>query len=101
MPKNSQTDNQVNPADRCDPADFFVSPVTIKEEDMEKELFDLKMDKSSFSIISLSDSSDDKYCWFGKKPVERLKHIEILRRINYGHSAASRLQRIFEITERP
>jgi len=67
---------------------------------MEKELFDLKMDKSSFSVLSLSDSSDDKYYWFGRKPVERLQHIEMLRRINYGHSAASRLQRIFEIAER-
>jgi hypothetical protein len=66
---------------------------------MEKEVSNLKIDKKSFSVISLSDDSDDKVYWFGKPPIERLKHIEILRRINYGNSAASRLQRVFEIAE--
>jgi len=67
---------------------------------MNKELFDLKMDKKSFSVISLSDISSDKHYWFGRKPIERLKHIELLRRINYGPSATSRLQRFFEIIDR-
>ncbi len=67
---------------------------------MKKELFDLKIDKNSFSVVSLTDSPDDRYYWFEKKPIERLKHIEILRRINYGYSATSRLQRLLEITER-
>ncbi len=72
----------------------------MKEEGMGKELFDLKMDKKSFSVASLKDSSDDRNYWFGQKPIERLKHIEMLRRINYGHRATARLQRFFEITER-
>ena len=76
------------------------SPVTMKEDDLKKDLSDLKMDKTSFSVISLSDSSDDKYYWFWKKPVERLKHMELLRSMNYGHCAAARLQRVFEITDR-
>jgi hypothetical protein len=67
---------------------------------MGKELFDLKMDKNAFSVSSLSDFSDDKSYWTKKKPIERLKHIEILRRINYGHRAAARLQRFLEIAER-
>ncbi len=67
---------------------------------MEDELFGLKVDKTSFSVTSLSDIPDDKHYWFGRKPIERLEHIEMLRRINYGHSATSRLQRFFEITER-
>jgi hypothetical protein len=67
---------------------------------MEKKLFDLKIDKKSFSVVSLKDSSDDRYYWYGKTPIERLKHMEMLRRINYGYSATSRLQRLFEITER-
>ena len=66
---------------------------------MEKELINLKIDRKSFSVILLSDDSDDKAYWFGRQPIERLKHIEILRRINYGHSATSRLQRFFEIAE--
>jgi hypothetical protein len=69
---------------------------------MEKELFDSKLDQKSFSVTSLSDSYDDKYYWFPKKPVESLKHIEILRTIGYGHRATtSRLQRIIEIAEHP
>ncbi len=67
---------------------------------MRKELFDLKMEKKSFTVISLSDTSDDKTYWFGRKPIERLKHVEMLRRINYGHGATSRLQRFFEVAER-
>lgn len=66
---------------------------------MEKELFDLKIDKKSFSVASLRDSSDDQDYWFGQNPIERLKHIEILRRINFGYSATSRLQRLLEIAE--
>ena len=72
----------------------------MKDEGMEKERFELKMDKKTFSVVSLTDSSDDKYYWFEKKPIERLKHMEMLRRINYGHRATSRLQRLFEIIER-
>ena len=41
-----------------------------------------------------------------KKPIglrgllnERLKQVEILRRINYGTRATARLQRVLEITE--
>ena len=67
---------------------------------MEKDLFDLKMDKKSFSVASLRDSSDDRSYWFGQKPIDRLKQMEMLRRINYGHRATARLQRLFEITER-
>lgn len=74
-----------------------LATIIIKEEVMEKELINLKIDKTSFSIISLTDDSDDKVYWFGRQPIERLKHIEILRRINYGHSATSRLQRFLEI----
>jgi hypothetical protein len=67
---------------------------------MKKELSDLKMDKKSFSVASLTDPPDDLYYWLEKTPIERLKHMEILRKINYGHRAAARLQRLLEITER-
>ena len=72
----------------------------IKEKATEKELFDLKIDKRSFLVASLRDPSDDHDYWLGQKPIERLKHIEILRRINFGYSATSRLQRLLEIAER-
>jgi hypothetical protein len=67
-----------------------------KEKVMDKEFIDVKINKKSFSVLSLLDQSDDKDFWFAMDPIERLRHIEVLRRINYGHSATSRLQRIFE-----
>jgi hypothetical protein len=66
---------------------------------MDKKLIDVKIDKKFFSVLSLSDQSDDKDFWFAMHPIERMRHIEVLRRINYGHGATSRLQRILEYTE--
>ena len=66
---------------------------------MDKEYIGLKLEKRSFSVMSLSDQSDDKSYWLSRTPIERFHQIEILRRINYGHRASSRLQRVLEITE--
>ena len=66
---------------------------------MDKELIDIKIDKKVFSVVSLSDQSDDKDYWLCRDPAERMQHIEVLRRINYGHSATSGLQRILEFIE--
>jgi hypothetical protein len=72
---------------------------TPKAKDMDKELIDIKLDKRYFSVASLSDQLDDKGYWFSKDPIERMRHIEVLRRINYGHGATSRLQRVLEFAE--
>jgi len=66
---------------------------------MEQNVKNLRMDKRFFSVASLSDQTDDKEYWLSKTPIERMQHMELLRRINYGHGATARLQRIFEITE--
>jgi|WetSurMetagenome_2_1015567.scaffolds.fasta_scaffold219092_2 hypothetical protein len=66
---------------------------------MGKEIVDIELDKSAFSVVSFSDLSDDRDYWFTKTPIERLRHIELLRRINYGHNADERLQRILEFIE--
>jgi hypothetical protein len=63
-------------------------------------IINLKVDRSSMSVASLTDESDDKAYWLSRTPYERLKQVEILRRINYGHRATTRLQRVLEITER-
>ena len=73
--------------------------LSLKEKTMDKEFIGLKLEKRSFSVMSLSDQSDDKYYWFSRTPIERFQQIEILRRINYGHRATSRLQRVLEFTE--
>ena len=61
---------------------------------------DLKVDRSAFSVSSLTDVSDEKAYWLARTPEERLKQVEILRRINYGSAATARLQRVLEIVER-
>jgi hypothetical protein len=60
----------------------------------------LKIDRKAFSVGSLTEPSDEKAYWLAQTPSERLKQVEILRRINYGHRATVRLQRVLEITER-
>ena len=63
-------------------------------------LLKLKIDRSTMSVAALTDESDDKAYWLARTPHERLRQVEILRRINYGPRAARRLQRILEIAER-
>jgi hypothetical protein len=70
-------------------------------ESMKKDLISkLKLDRSAFSVASLTDESDEKAYWLARTPDERLRQIEILRRINYGNRATARLQRVLEVTER-
>ena len=61
-----------------------------------------KMDKSAFSAVDSFEEADrdDKEYWLSRTPLERLQHMELLRRINYGSNATARLQRVLEITER-
>jgi len=51
------------------------------------------------SAAALTDEPDDRAYWHGRTPEERLRHVELLCRINYG--PAARLQRILEICDRP
>jgi hypothetical protein len=67
---------------------------------MERDLVSkLKLNRSAFSVASLADESDEKAYWFARTPYERLRQVEILRRINYGYRATTRLQRVLEIVE--
>lgn len=60
-----------------------------------------RMDKTTLSVASLDDASDEKAYWLSCTPHERLRQMETLRRINYGHRATDRLQRVLEIVESP
>ncbi len=62
-------------------------------------LQELKIDKTAFSVGSLKESDEKEY-WLKQTPEARLRQIEILRRINYGHRATGGLQRIFEVAQR-
>lgn len=57
----------------------------------------LKLDKTVLLLVSGFDTSDEKAYWLSRIPSERLQHMELLRRINYGHHATARLQRVFEV----
>lgn len=60
-----------------------------------------KLDKTAFSLASLTDPSDEKQYWLSKTPYERLEAIEIMRQIIYGYDpSTTRLQRFFEVTQR-
>lgn len=60
----------------------------------------LKIDKTALSLVPNFDTAGEKVYWLSRTPSERLQHIEVLRRINYGHHATARLQRVLEIAER-
>ncbi len=59
-------------------------------------------DRTAFSVVSSfrdADQEDRQYWW--SQPAEvRLRYLEQLRQLNYGHHATARLQRIFEVAQR-
>lgn len=60
-----------------------------------------KLDKTTFSVVSLFDNPDDKTFWLSKSPYERLEALEMMRQIIYGYDPfTTRLQRVFEVTQR-
>ena len=60
-----------------------------------------KLDKSTISINGPLDNREEEMAyWHRQSPDERLRAMELMRRINYGeHATASRLQRFLEFTE--
>jgi len=61
-----------------------------------------RIDRTAFSVVSSFEEADrqDKEYWLSRTPRERLQHVELLRRINYGTRATARLQRVLEIAQR-
>lgn len=65
---------------------------------VEKTFIEPQIDKTVFSVTSLVES-DEKEFWLSQTPQARLKHMEALRRINYGNRTSQRLQRVFEVAQ--
>jgi hypothetical protein len=66
----------------------------------EADWLDLKVDRTAFSVASISDPDDALPYWLTRPVSERLEALELLRRICYGEAAASaRLQRVLEVAE--
>jgi hypothetical protein len=52
-----------------------------------------RLDKTAFTVASLTDKSDEKQYWVRKSPYERLRVLELMRQIIYGyHPSTERLQ---------
>ena len=67
---------------------------------METKELKNRIDKNSFSVSSLFDSSDEKEYWQSKSASERLEAVEILRQRVYGYNPfTTRLQRVLSITK--
>jgi hypothetical protein len=64
-------------------------------------LVELNVDRRAFSISSEFDDEEQRNYWLLRTPYERLRHVEVLRRINYGDKATARLQRVLELDEQP
>jgi hypothetical protein len=61
----------------------------------------IKLDKTAFSLASLTNESDEKQYWLTKSPYERLRALELMRQIIYGYDPSTeRLQRFFEVAQR-
>jgi hypothetical protein len=61
----------------------------------------LRVDRTAFTVSSLSDPSDEKEYWLSKTPEERLEAVELMRQIIYGYDpSTTRLQRVFEVAQR-
>jgi hypothetical protein len=70
------------------------------ETDAEEEFVDdLKVDRTVFSVVPLTEPDDSLAYWLSRPVTERLEALERLRRISYGPLAAARLQRVFEVVE--
>lgn len=59
-----------------------------------------RLDKTVLEVKQSCDDLDDKAYWLKCSAQERLQHVEVLRRINYGDAAAARLQRVLEVVTR-
>jgi hypothetical protein len=61
-----------------------------------------RLDKSQITIGGPLDNREEEMAyWHRQSPEERLRAMELMRRINYGeHASTARLQRLFEVVER-
>ena len=61
------------------------------------------IDRTAVAIFKSFEEAEaaDRAYWFSRTPEERLHHMEVLRRLNYGSRATERLQRVLELAPCP
>jgi len=61
---------------------------------------DLHLDRTQFSVASLTDPDDAVGYWLTRPVDERLRALELLRRTFFGDSCACEpIQRVFEVVQ--
>jgi hypothetical protein len=61
-----------------------------------------ELDKTAWSVVSLTQAPDETTYWLSKTPLERLQAVEWMRQIIYGYNPlTTRLQRLLTVTQRP
>ena len=65
------------------------------------DLLKTRVDRTAFSVVSMDQADEDGVYWATRTVEERLEAIEVMRRIAYGDAASGRLQRVFEVVQRP
>lgn len=63
----------------------------------------LAVDRTAVRVASFEEAQrEDREFWWSQTPIARLRHVEVLREMNYGSEAINqRLQRVLEVSERP
>jgi hypothetical protein len=60
-----------------------------------------RIDRTAFSVVTSHDDEEERAYWRSRTPDERIRHMETLRRINYGAAAEGRLRRVLEVVIAP
>jgi hypothetical protein len=61
------------------------------------ELDDLRLDRTQFAVVHLTDPDDSLAYWLSRPVEERLRALERLRRICNGDSATERIRKVIEV----
>jgi hypothetical protein len=62
--------------------------------------WETRVNRKALGVTSLADLGHDIAFWHAQTPQLRLRTMELLRRINYGHAATSaRLKRVLEVAQ--
>jgi hypothetical protein len=67
------------------------------EDDFEEP----RVDRTAVSLVIGFDDMERARYWQSRTPAERMEHLELLRRINYGDAATGRVQRVIEFARCP
>jgi hypothetical protein len=68
----------------------------------ESPMTPLAIDRRTLRVLTFAQAeAEDRRYWLEQPPLERLRHLELLRELNYGSEVINqRLQRVLTVSER-